>query len=61
MDKEQAYRVHNDWIQACLSSDKLTEWEHEFVTSVKSYLERKGSLTHRQAEILEGIYAKRTD
>ena len=61
MNKDELYRVHMEWIERCLAADKLTEWEQDFVTSVKAYLERKGSLSSRQAEILEKIYAEKTD
>lgn len=61
MDKAEAYRVHHEWIDRCLESDKLSEWERDFVDSVKKQLEGKGSLSPRQAEVLEDIYAKKTD
>lgn len=61
MDKADLYYLHYDWIEACLSSDKLTEWEDNFVNSIKQQLEKKGSLSVKQAEILERIYADKTD
>jgi uncharacterized membrane-anchored protein len=61
MDKANAYRLHHEWIDQCLECDRLTEWEEEFVTSVKEQLEKKGSLSEKQVEILERIYADRTD
>lgn len=61
MDKTDLYRVHYAWIEACQSSDKLTEWESSFISSLKGQLEKKGSLSGKQVEILERIYAERTD
>jgi len=61
MDKTDLYRVHQAWIEACQSSDKLTEWEDNFVSSLKGQLEKKGSLSEKQVEILERIYSERTD
>lgn len=61
MTKDELYKVHYSWIEACQSSDKLTEWEADFVDSVFDFLQRKGELTPRQAEILERIYANKTD
>lgn len=61
MNKDELYKVHQEWIERCELSDRLTEWESEFVSSVKRALERYGSLTPRQAEVLERIYADKTD
>jgi hypothetical protein len=61
MDKAEAYKVHHEWIDKSLASDKLTEWEQTFIESLKEQLERKGSLSPRQVEILEKIYADKTD
>ena len=58
MTKDEAYRLHQEWIAVCQLSDKLTEWEENFVNSIYEQLNRKGSLSPRQAEILERIYAK---
>jgi hypothetical protein len=60
MDAVEQYRLHQKWIEECLLSDRLSEWENEFVTSVKYQLERKGTLSIKQAEILERIYAEKT-
>lgn len=40
---------------------ELTEWEEEFVLSVRGQWERKKSLSQRQIDILERIYAEKTD
>jgi hypothetical protein len=60
-DKAELYNIHIRWIEACESSDKLTEWESDFIKSIRSYLESKGALTPKQVEILERIYADKTD
>lgn len=61
MDKAEAYRVHMEWIEQIeVMGDGVTEWEENFVSSVKEQLEKKGSLSPKQAEILERIYANRT-
>lgn len=38
----------------------LTEWEDDFVKSVERQYSQRGSLTPKQAEILERIYSERT-
>jgi hypothetical protein len=38
--------------------DLLTEWEHNFVESIKSQYVSRGNLSDRQCEILEKIYDK---
>ena len=60
MDKEQLYKIHQYWIEQCELSDRLSEWESQFVESVKGQLERKGSISSNQAEILERIYSEKT-
>ena len=61
MDKDQLYKVHLHWIEQCqLSSDRLSDWEDQFVESVKRQLEKKGSISSNQAEILERIYSEKT-
>ena len=57
---DEVYGVHMSWIDACQSSDRLTEWESNFVASVKKYLEDKGALSPKQRDILERIYAEKT-
>lgn len=61
MDKTDIYRLCQSWIEACELSDKLNEWEERFVASVKQQLEKKGSLSPNQIEVLERIYADKTD
>lgn len=61
MDKADLYRLHSEWIEKCELSGKLTEWEANFIESIRKYLEDKGSLSPKQVEILERIYAEKTD
>lgn len=60
MDKDQLYKVHQQWIEQCQLSSNLTEWEENFVDNVKKQLEKRGSLSHAQVEILERIYTEKT-
>lgn len=59
MDKSELFRVHHEWIESCLRSDRLTEWEEQFLESIKEYLEKKGSLTYKQVEVLDRIYGEK--
>ena len=38
----------------------LTEWEDNFIKSIVQQYKRKGSLSERQIEIVERIYANKT-
>jgi len=40
--------------------DKLTDWELQFLESIQDQFNRKGSLSTKQFQILERIYAERT-
>jgi len=60
MDVDKAYKMYQEWIEQCQLSDRLTQWEEDFVESIKKQLEKKGSISHAQAEILERIYAEKT-
>lgn len=61
MDKAEAYKIHHQWIEECEKVESLlSEWELQFVKSVKDQLEKKGSLSARQIEVLERIYADKT-
>jgi uncharacterized membrane-anchored protein len=46
----------------CLESPcrELTKWEQDFVESVGTQFAERGSLSDRQFEILENIYAEKT-
>lgn len=38
----------------------LTKWEENFVSSISDQFDRRGSLSDKQFEILESIYAEKT-
>lgn len=50
------------WINSILfeASDKLTDWESNFVDSISDQLVQRGKLSLKQTEILERIYATKT-
>lgn len=53
--------VLRDWVEQCLEhSHKLSKWELDFVESLSEQLERRGTLSERQQEILERIYTEKT-
>lgn len=39
----------------------LTKWENDFINSIYDQFERKGDLSDKQFEILEKIYAEKTE
>jgi len=39
---------------------ELTSWEEGFISSIRDQFDRRGTLSERQAEILEKIYADKT-
>ena len=50
-----------DWIDLVNSEGRgLTSWELGFMESITDQHERTGSLSERQTEILERIYAEKT-
>jgi hypothetical protein len=40
---------------------ELTKWEENFLESIGDQFEKRGSLSDRQTEILERIYAEKTE
>lgn len=54
-------KLHQNWIDACVNESKkrLTKWEENFLESISDQLTRTGSLSDRQAEILERIYQEK--
>jgi len=53
--------VLRSWIDALkMPSKMLTDWEERFVASVSVQLELRGSLSPKQVETLERIYAEKT-
>lgn len=59
----QPFEVLSSWVEAILTeaSDDLTEWETIFVTDMKVRIDNKWPVSERQQEILERIYADKTD
>ena len=54
-------KVLRHWIDTIQDEGRgLTKWEHDFVASVEEQLDLHGTLTERQEEILERIYAEKT-
>jgi len=50
-----------EWLEACEEyAERLTKWEQDFVESLREQWDRRGSLSERQLEILERIYAEKT-
>ncbi len=57
----QSKEVIADWISQIQKEGKgLTNWEEAFVSSILEQFELRGSISDRQEEILERIYAERT-
>jgi len=52
--------INHMFEQLDIYGEDLTEWEENFVESVKGQFNQRGSLSPRQREILEKIYANRT-
>lgn len=40
------------------NTDKMTEWEQDYIISIREQFGFKGNLSDRQCEILERIYDK---
>ena len=54
--------VIREWLSALEEPSKpLSAWELSFVECVSDQMDRRGSLSDRQVEILERIYAEKTD
>lgn len=59
MDKDP--EVVRLWIQTCLEEGQgITKWENDFLVSIEEQFKRRGSLSEKQLEILERIYADKT-
>lgn len=51
-----------EWLDALETPSKpLTDWETQFIESVSDQLTNRGMLSGKQVEILERIYAEKTD
>ena len=47
-------------IEACTeNTDRLTDWERQFIESVSDQWDRRHSLSDKQREILERIYVEK--
>lgn len=61
MNIQEKHKLWTHYIDALhTEAVGLTKWEENFVESVAEQLTTKGSLSPRQEEILERIYAERT-
>ena len=60
--KQPDMKVVAEWIDRALtqSHKPLTEWEQHFMESVSDQLYHYGTLSERQIEIIERIYAEKT-
>lgn len=58
----QSIDVYKSWVMAITdeASDKLNDWEMQFIGSLESKLLQYQNLTQNQAEKLEQIYTKYT-
>lgn len=48
-------------IETLLASDKLNDWDGDFLLSLKRQFEKKGSLSSRQLEVLSGVENRYTE
>jgi hypothetical protein len=60
--QQQSWEVLQSWIDAIIeeASDELNDWETKFIEDMAIRVANKWSLTQRQEEILERIYADKT-
>ncbi len=60
-DREQLHKLHLGWVGTIQREGlNLTEWEINFVLSLKNQLLQGRVLSEKQVEILERIYADKT-
>lgn len=52
--------INHMFEQLDIYGEGLTEWEENFIESVKGQFNMRGTLSIRQREILEKIYAAKT-
>ena len=60
MDNEKQNLVKHMLGELETPKRELTKWEDDFIGSITEQFERQGSLSERQVEILERIYAEKT-
>lgn len=60
--KSQPIEVLQHWIESLEmeASERMTDWELNFVESVSNQLSMFGKLSQKQQEILERLYVKYT-
>jgi len=61
--KPKSKEILQSWIDAIKdeASDSLTDWETDFIESIENQLDARGQLSEKQEEILERIYAQKTN
>lgn len=54
--------VYKNWVDTILdeASDELTDWEINFIESINNQLVSGRTLSQKQADIVERIYAEKT-
>lgn len=57
---KHAPEVIQSWLDAINEDSDLTKWEQGFIESITQQFEERGTLSDRQEEILERIYAEKT-
>lgn len=58
---KNAKQTYEDWLWKIREhAHGLSKWEAEFVDSIAQQLEERGTLSDRQADILERIYSEKT-
>lgn len=61
MHPERHTRIHRMFVALETPSKDLTEWEEQFLESILKQFTQKGTLSDKQFEILDRIYAEKTD
>lgn len=57
----QPIDVINGWLHALETEGRwLTPWEEEFVTSMQEQIDETGTLSERQEQLIETLYANKT-
>jgi len=60
--EESKKKLVEEWFKSIEETGvNLSKWEEDFVESVKEQFTKRGSLSEKQLEILERIYAERAD
>ena len=59
----QTIEVYRSWVDAVIdeATDRLSDWELNFINDIDDRLSGLRQLTQKQAEVLENIYAKYTE